>query len=222
MALKSEDVLGFLGGATGIIVLGLFAYWLMWDTDAEKMVDKVKQLIKTQEKQWSQAGGEVKISYNDVISSGFPFYTKVRVLMPKIQLSLPEGTVQFSMNYLNFQFADESSGEMEVSYLPDAVMSVKPAPNVPQKNFYLHLSDTPIVSIRPSVNSENEKITRQMHYYLSYPDRLTLDVELDGKSVKLPWRLNISEPFKEQPVPSSIHPVLRWLVLVLQQSMARP
>jgi hypothetical protein len=43
MALKSEDVLGFLGGATGIIVLGLFAYWLMWDSDADKMVDQVKE-----------------------------------------------------------------------------------------------------------------------------------------------------------------------------------
>ncbi len=67
------------------------------------------------------------------------------------------------------------------------------------------------------MTSENGR----MQYSLDYPDRLTLDVELDGKSVKLPWRLDIATPQKMQPVPEAIHPVLRWLVLVAQQSMAR-
>jgi hypothetical protein len=178
-------------------------------------------MIARQEKQWSQSGGEVKITYNDVISSGFPFYTKVRVLMPKIQVALPEGTVQFSMNYLNIKATDESTREMEILYLPDAVMSVKAASNLPQKNYFLHLSAAPLLSIKPMIESENDKLLRRLQFYLVYPDRLTLDVELDGKSVKLPWQLDIDTPQKMQPVPESIHPLLRWLVLVAQQAMAR-
>lgn len=216
MELKSEDVLGFIGGALGIVLLGLFAYWLMWDSDADERVDEVKAMIERQERAWSQAGGDVKISYNDVISSGFPFYTKVRVLMPKIQVTLPEGEVQFSMNYINLQVADEDSGQMQVLYLPDAILSVKPASQA-QKDYFLHLSAAPKLMVISSKKADETSL----RYDLEYPSHLTLDIERNGKSVKLPWQLGAGGFIQHRPVPQSIHALMRWLVMVAQQSMAR-
>ena len=213
--LNASKVIGFLIGAFFMSLLFLFAWWLVWDGRADSHAQAVEDNIVALERYWGRNGSSnLKIHYDELVASGFPYGLYIRLLRPQVQISLGDGT-RFIVSgaYVDFVPEDEDTAHYRLSYLQDASATYR-TDNGSEQHDYLYMSHNPIVHVR-----QRGKTAAFNELGIEYPPNLILSVDRGGRTAKLPFQFNGAPEPVWQPMPADLGAVMLRLNKMLRRSM---
>ena len=214
---KGSAIIGFFFGLVCIVVLIVFAWWLMWDSDATKHLKIVQENLHRYESAWNKAGGKVKIGYADIITHGFPMEKKIRVLQPYVRIQTNAGLMQISANYLSFYPEDEDTNQYQIELLPNMSVSLRSAAKT-QEDYLLHVRNMPTLHVK---SEGRESIQRKLvnEFGVTYKDSLVLDIQKGNLTQKVPFRVTSTEEPMWRYIPAKVSPAAEALRRLLKRAI---
>lgn len=210
--MNTEQVIGFIAGATCIFALMLFAWFLMWEGDAEEHVQAVQQSINRQEKIWNRAGGRVSLDYDELIASGFPFYMEIRLLRPNFSAVVDGRRIRIHGPYLSFIPEDDDKWQYRLEFLPDFTVSLG------NEEYYVHLYHIPELLVHAPPNHLARTINTS-EYGVQLPSKWLVGIEHGQKTRKVRFQYTPTEEPLWRYVPKDIRSPLRWFKALLREAV---
>lgn len=214
---KASAVIGFLFGFVCIVVLIIFAWWLMWDADTTNHLKIVNENLQRYESAWNKAGAQVKIGYADIITHGFPMEKKIRLLRPYVRIQTSGGVMQISANYLSFYPVDDDVNLYKIELLPNMSVSFRTSAKT-QEDYILHVRNLPTLYVK---SEGKESIQRKLvtEFGVTYKDSLVLDIQKGSLTQKVPFRVTATEEPKWSYIPGKITPLAEALRGLLKRAI---
>lgn len=212
-----DKTLKFIFGATGMMLLLLLVWYLVWDASATGHLAAVRESLERQESEWNKQGGNISIRYEEIFASGFPFSTKVRLRRPYIRAEVDGQKILLVTTYLDFIPVDEERWRYRLAFLRDFTVTVEA---MQETNYFVHLYDVPEIIVH-APPGEHVAGSNTSEYGVILPPKLMLGIQRGDINRKIAFQYIASAEPMWRYVPQNIDSPLRAILFVLAQATVR-
>lgn len=187
-------VFGTLCGVSFLSLVMLLFFWLEWEEEAKAHSQQLKVELERIERYWNQRSavqqGSLSIGYAEMVESGFPFDTRIRLLKPYVRDERGSQHFIVTGSFLDFVVLPEGESHFQLEYPDEGFAYIERGSS--RQSYYLHLTNPPPLYIRKRpVGGVKPSLINE--YGFIFPPSALFTADYNGKTMRFPLRFNATQ-----------------------------